>query len=328
MTRYFLGIDIGSSKSHAAISSESGDIVGFAEGPAGNHEGVGEAGFRQVVHQITNHALADADLKAQQISGMGFGVAGYDWKSDDEMMHRVIGSLPVTAPYAFVNDAVIGLIAGAKEGWGVSVVAGTSCNCWGRGPDGKEGRVTGNGMLFGEYGGGAELVRVALAAISRQWSLRGPETLLTPYFVDHFQAANAADLLEGIARGRYQPNAQLAPLVFQAVEDQDAVALSLIEWIGEGLGDLAVGVIRQLDITDQAFEVVLAGGFYNGTPLIAKNVKKVVQRSAPLASFTRLVAPPVVGAVMLGMEQVHVDFRLFRDQMIAATQKRFASLYA
>jgi len=39
----FLGVDIGSSKSHAIIADERGNVLGFGEGGPGNHEVVGYA---------------------------------------------------------------------------------------------------------------------------------------------------------------------------------------------------------------------------------------------------------------------------------------------
>ena len=39
---YFLGIDIGGTKSHAMIVDQTGEILGFYESGAGNHEVVHE----------------------------------------------------------------------------------------------------------------------------------------------------------------------------------------------------------------------------------------------------------------------------------------------
>lgn len=325
MTRYFLGVDVGSSKTHAVIADEQGQVLGFGRGGAGNWEGVGVDGFTSALQQAVNGALTDAELERQQITGLGLGVSGYDWVSDDPMMHEVINTLNLQARYRFVNDAVIGLIAGAHQGWGVSVIAGTGCNACGRNRQGKEGRVTGNGSLFGEYGGGSELVRAALGAISREWAHRAPATRITPLFVEHFQAKNAEDLLEGIARGRFHYKAAQAPLIFRAVNEGDPVAIELVEWMGRELGDMGVGVIRQIGIADQEFEVVLAGSLFKGTPLLSQSLLTTIQTVAPGASLVRLDAPPVVGAVMLGMEQVGLDFTRLRDRLIETTNQRLES---
>ena len=45
MTRYFLGVDIGATKSHALIADESGCAVGFGVAGQGNHEVIGYDGL-------------------------------------------------------------------------------------------------------------------------------------------------------------------------------------------------------------------------------------------------------------------------------------------
>ena len=55
--RYFLGADIGSSKSHACIADETGLILGFGNGGAGNHESVGYEGMTRAVNESANAAL-------------------------------------------------------------------------------------------------------------------------------------------------------------------------------------------------------------------------------------------------------------------------------
>ncbi len=41
MMRYFLGVDVGATKTHALIADEAGAGVGFGAGGPGNHEVVG-----------------------------------------------------------------------------------------------------------------------------------------------------------------------------------------------------------------------------------------------------------------------------------------------
>ena len=79
MTQYFLGVDIGATKSHALIADENGQAIGFGQAGTGNHELVGWDGLQNTLHTITNQALAAAEITKAQIAGAGFGVAGYDW---------------------------------------------------------------------------------------------------------------------------------------------------------------------------------------------------------------------------------------------------------
>ena len=43
--RYFLGVDIGATKTHALIADATGRVVGFGQAGPGNHETVGYEGL-------------------------------------------------------------------------------------------------------------------------------------------------------------------------------------------------------------------------------------------------------------------------------------------
>lgn len=319
MTLYFLGIDIGATKSHALIASEDGRAVGFSESGPGNYESVGWDGLQETLHTITDQALTTARIDRAQLAGAGLGIAGYDWPGEREPTRQAIDSLGLSAPCEFVNDASIALLAGATEGWGVVVVAGTSNNCRGRDRQGREGRVTGCGPRFGEFGGACELVGKAIQAVSMAWANRGPETHLAEVFARLAGASDLEDLLEGLALGRHHLPHTIAPIIFQVAAQGDAVAQDTIRWAGRELGSLAQGVIRQLCFERLAFEVVLAGSLFDGGPLLTETLRDEINTVAPEAHLVRLTVPPVVGGVLLGMEKAQLRTELLRPTLAEST---------
>ncbi len=50
--RYFLGIDVGSSKTHAVIADETGRCTGFGRSDGGNHQVVGYSGLARALQKI------------------------------------------------------------------------------------------------------------------------------------------------------------------------------------------------------------------------------------------------------------------------------------
>lgn len=320
MPEFFLGIDVGATKTHALLADAQGNALGVGQSGPGNHEAVGWDGLRRVLHEATDQALAHAALDRAQLAGAGFGIAGYDWPGDDTPTRQAIAALGLPCPYGLVNDVMLGLYAGSQAGWGVVVGAGTGCNCWGCDREGTLGRVTGEGWYFAEHGGASEIIISAIQAISRAWSRRGPETRLTQAFVDLLGAENVLDLLAGLARGRYTPEASAAPLIFQIAAEGDAVAQELIRWAGQGLGDLAIGVIRQLHFETETFELVLAGSVFNGSPVLAETVARAVHPVAPGARLVRLEAPPVVGGVILAMQETGHETAPVRPALLASTR--------
>jgi N-acetylglucosamine kinase-like BadF-type ATPase len=238
------------------------------------------------------------------MAGAGFGIAGYDWPSQKEAMLLAIRSLGLQAPIEIVNDASLGILAGCSQGWGLAVVSGTGCNArgWDRGRK-HEGRAIGEGDLVGEGAGASELIAMAIKAMAHEWTCRGPATLLTPVLVEHYGARNLAELVEGFSTNRLEMDPADALLVFKAAAAGDPVALDLVRWAGDELGKLANGVIRQLGFQKLEFEVVLVGSMYDGNPLLIETMRNTIHSIAPRAKLVRLNVPPVVGAVLLGMEQ-------------------------
>jgi N-acetylglucosamine kinase-like BadF-type ATPase len=316
MPPFFLGVDVGSTKSHALISDEKGHVLGFSEDGPGNHEEVGYEGLAKVLCEVTNKVLQSAGLNRVQIAGAGFGVAGYDWPGERAQTLQAIKTLGLTAKIEAVNDAIIGLLAGASQGWGVAVVAGTGSNCWGWDVERRTAHLTGAGRNFGEYGGASDLINKAVEAISMEWSRRGGSTQLTPAFIKVTGASDLTDFIEGLSQGRYVITPAMGPIVIHVAAQGDPVARGLLRWMGRELGDQARGVIRQLQIEDMEFEVVLVGRLYDGNPLMVDAMRETIQTLAPEARLVRLSAPPVVGGVLLAMEQVGLDTGAIRAVLI------------
>ncbi|HET9906029.1 MAG TPA: BadF/BadG/BcrA/BcrD ATPase family protein [Anaerolineales bacterium] len=306
--RYFLGTDIGATKTHTLIVNETGRALGFGESGPANHETVGYEGMFQSMHSGLEQALRGAGLNKADITGAGFGVAGFDWPSEYADTDTTISRLGLNAKYQFVNDAVPGLIVGSDEGWGVVVVSGTGSNCRGWDRERKrEGRVTGHGVLMGEGAGGTELMHRCMQLVGYAWSKRGPKTKLADAFIEHVGAKDLEDLIHGYTVGAFSLGAEVAPIVFRVAEQGDQVARELIHWAGCELGEMANAVIRQLEFENFAFDVVMTGSMFEGGELLIVPMRETIHKFAPKARLVRLTAPPVLGAVMLGMEASQFD---------------------
>jgi len=303
MAQFFLGADIGGTKTHAVVADSRGGAVGFGASGPGNHESVGYDGLLRVVQAACGQAIQSAGIQLHEIAGAGFGIAGYDWPTQRDDHLRTLGGLGLHAPLQIVNDAILGLVAGSPEEWGVAIVAGTGCNCrgWDRART-REGRVTGSGILMGEGAGSSELMFKAVQAVSYEWTKRGPRTALSSAFITYTGAAGLDDMIEGFTSHRYKLDAAAAPLVFKTAREGDPVAGELVRWAGSELGEMANAVARQLDFQGQAYDVVILGSmFQNGEILIAP-LRETVHAFSPEARLINLTAPPAVGSVLLGME--------------------------
>lgn len=301
--RYYLGADVGATKTHVLVADQDGVVVGSGEGGPGNHETVGYSGLQKVLAGAMSQALSVAGLPKEAISGAGFGVAGYDWPSEREATLRSIQTLGLDSPVEVVNDTILGLLAGAPQGWGIAVVSGTGCNC--RGWDvthQREGRVIGRSVVAGEGAGSTELMAEVVKALVREWTQRGPHTELAPALIEFTRAKDLANLLEGYFEGYYHLDGSAAPLVFRIAENGDLIARDIIRWAGCELGEMVNSVVRQMQFEAMEFDVVLVGSMFDGGERLQAPMRQTVLSLAPGARFLRLKVPPVTGAVLLGMD--------------------------
>lgn len=321
--KYFLGIDVGSSKTHALVVDEKGQCVGFGKAGAGNHQGVGYEGLESVLKVSFEGARQMSGVEVEDIVAAGFGVAGYDFPSDREPHLQAIASLGLSCPIEVVNDGWNGLFAGATQGIGINVTAGSSNNCRGRNKSGKEGRIVGNGPTFGEYGGGTEIAIRALQMVNYAWIKRKPPTTLTKILLDATGAKDELELMEGVSNDRFPlwPSPHMAVEVLHAAMEGDEAAREVIRWAGEELGWLAVSVARQIDMENDEVEIIQSGSIFDAEAIITNPMKEIVSKHVPRAKIIRLACHPVVGAAILGMEQVGFDGYAIRAKMIQTAKE-------
>jgi len=313
---YFLGIDVGSSKTHALIADENGRCLGFGKSWGGNYQSVGYEGLSEALQQSFSQASEAAQVTVEQIAGAGFGVAGYDFPSDRAQHLDAIASLGLACPVEVINDGLNGLLAGTTHGIGVNVTAGSSVNCRGRGPDGRDGRIVGNGVAFGEYGGGFEIAWRGLHMVNYAWIKRIPPTKLTQIYLEATGAKNEMDLMEGLSNNSYHLFPFITIEIFQAAREEDTAALEVLRWAGAELGWLAISVIRQIGMENDDVEVVQSGSVFEGGALITSPMQETIIEHIPNARLIRLDGPPVVGPVILGMQMAGLDGHAVRVPLV------------
>lgn len=318
--KYFLGIDVGSSKTHALIADETGQCIGFGRAGGGNHQGVGYGGLTNVLKKSFEGACQMARLSENLIVGAGFGIAGYDFPSEREGHLHAITQLGLSCPVEIINDGANGLISGTSHGVGVNVTAGSGTNCRGRNKHGKEGRIVGNGPIFGEFGGAIEIVYRAMQFVNYAWIKRIPPTKLTGIFLKATGARDEVDLMEGLSNDHYHLFPYLAVSIIQAAREGDTAALEVIRWSGEELGWLAISVARQIEMEEEEIEIVQSGSVFEAGELIVVPMRDIIRKHLPKAKLIRLDGPPVVGPLMLGMQAAGIDPYPMRQKLISSAK--------
>ena len=156
--------------------------------------------------------------------------------------------------------------------------------------------------MMGEGAGASELIHRAMQIVGYAWSKRGPMTALTDAFIQYAGAKDLEDLIRGYTTLEYAVGADAAPLDIRVAAEGDEVARDLLHWAGVENGEMANAVIRQLGFENLDFDVVMAGSMFEGGAMMIDPMRETIRKFAPGARLVRLRVPPVLGAVLLGME--------------------------
>ena len=321
----FLGIDAGGTKTHALVADRAGAVRGVGRAGPGNWEDVGLVEALNTLQQAITEALAQADASPSEVTAAAYGLAGLDWPSDEERLRPLVAQLGVAGPQILVNDSLVALRVGARGPWGVVIIAGTGTTVAGRNREGETARTLGLGYPFDDWGSAPDLAGACVHAVARAYTGRGPVTSLTGRLVRQIDAHDAADLREGLSRRQYhlQPAvAEIVQALFREAQAGDAAAQGIVRRAGRKLGGGAVAVIRRLRMEKETFDLVLSGGvFRSPSPLLLDALRETVLAVAPGGRPVLLEAPPVVGAVLLAMEQTGMKPAAVREALIESTSE-------
>jgi N-acetylglucosamine kinase-like BadF-type ATPase len=136
-----------------------------------------------------------------------------------------------------VNDAAIALMAGAPDGVGIVVLAGTGSISYGQDRAGKSARAGGFGFLLADEGSGIGWAPGPARDGARR-GRTGPETRMMPIVFEALEVSSVSELVprvyeKGLPKHRI---AALAGVVQRARDEGDAVAAELIESGGARAG--------------------------------------------------------------------------------------------
>lgn len=327
MSRFVLGIDAGGTKTLAVIADERGRLLVAGRAGAGNPDGVGrDAAHANLCAAITS-ACADAQVPDTALDAAFFGLAGVVSDLDRAAAEAAVGRLGLR-PDTLIgidHDCRVALTGGLSGRPGIVLIAGTGSSCFGLNASGERWLAGGWGSLFVDEGSGYWLAVEALRLAACAADGRGPGTELLPALVSALGAARAEDLPRRLAADRpSRPElAALAPLVFQATADGDAVAHRLLE---RGAGELArsvTAVARRLDMTRDRLEVVTVGGLFSAGDQLLRPLEGELALRLPSARLVTPELPPAAGAALLalGLLGVPTGEAMLRDLAAASADR-------
>ena len=318
-----LAIDGGNSKTDVALVAADGTLLASARGPGINAHEVGvdqtvlilDAVVKQAAAQLDRHpsppsgpsgplarhtvaCLANADLPEEEAEH-ATAVQAQGWSESATVVNDT---------FAILRSGLPDAVEGPGAHWGVAVVCGAGINAVGVAPDGEVTRYLALGTISGDWGGGHGLGIEVLWHAARAEDGRGPDTLLTGYLISHFGVERVEDVTIGIHKSKISGDdlTSLAPLLLRAADEGDQVARTVVSRLADEISVMSITAMRRLGLTGLATPVVLGGGVVTTrNPLLMSAITAQLAAAAPAAEVRVIDVPPVAGAALLGLDQVH-----------------------
>ncbi len=274
-----LGIDAGATKTECLLADGKGVVLGKARGPGGNFQLYDEDEVEFVLEDLTTQVLAGY---RGPVDTLCVGMAGAGRERDFRAMQRILRRIGRARENLVTHDALIALVAGAGEQYGVVLIVGTGATAYGVNRKGVTARAGGWGPLLGDEGSGYWMGLRALRAIVRAHDGRAKPTLLKESVLGRLGIDDTESLVHRIyrefARGEI---AALAPLVQQAADVGDEAAQAIVDDAIREFMRSVESVIGQLEIAGENFRLVLSGGLWKGVPVLRQDFERVAKKSLP-----------------------------------------------
>ena len=307
MTRLFLGVDGGGTKTQTAICDETGKILGVGQAGASGIDSVGAAGALVGIGEAVAAARTQANLPATPFAGAFFGMAGVVSAADREIVRDVARQLNLSDTIGVDHDIRISLAGGLSGRLGIALIAGTGSSCFGINDRGERWQSGGWGHLISDEGSsywfGWNAIRLATGAYDGRWQ--------TSLFQPVMQQLGITDMIDihhrlytqGISKAEI---AAFAPLVFAAAAAGDTMANTLIDHGTRDLAQLVQAVAHHLGWATASCEVTLTGGLWRAGDAVIAPFRGWLADLLPAAHITMPELPPVLGACILALQQAGV----------------------
>lgn len=314
MTRLFLGVDGGATKTQAAIVDEGGRLLGVGSSGPSNFDDVGKAQAQLNVSAAVSAArhMAGMDapplpgLSAGEVSAAFLGLAGVVADADRAIVQEIGRALPLVADgrVGIDHDCRVALAGGLSGRPGIVLIAGTGSACYGRNAAGEEWRAGGWGHLISDEGSSYWLGVRAMQAAVRAFDGRIAFSVLQHRVLAQLGLSHMNEIMHHLHVGGMAPAeiAALAPLVTEAAREGDEVARTMIQEGAQALAGYVVAVSQRLGFVDAAPEVALVGGLIQAGDIFLQPLRQAIQERLPQARPTFPEMPPVLGACLLALQ--------------------------
>ncbi|MBN2417318.1 hypothetical protein JXO52_15890 [bacterium] len=320
METYVIGADGGGTKLEMVLVSHDGRIKGRVVGGSANYQVIGGEKLKREILQTAAALLKENGAVPGQVSCMVLGLAGAGREDCRRDILSLFSDTDFSGKTAVDSDAMAALAGASGKKPGIILISGTGSICFGMKEDGTVIRSGGWGYLLGDEGSGYYIGNTAVIASLKDHDGRGEHTILKRIIEKRFDIDSIDKIIPLIYQNKIERSeiADLAPLVFEAAENKDHIALEIINRTGRELGKLAKAVSDQIDFPDGLVKIALIGGVFSKREMLLAEMRKAMSGDQRKILFSDPEFKPAVGSAFLALEKSGITLD---EQILAHIRK-------
>ena len=301
--KYYMGIDIGNTKTQYTLADENGKVVSDHKGNGTNHQGIGQEETYQRLNKGISSLLKLANVAKSDISFTYLGACGADTPDEFVMLRKLFNKLLEPIPFDFNNDGIIALKNGVELESGIVITCGTGNTNFAINKQGEIGRIGGLNEWLGDTFGATIIARKVTYAATRSYDERDFPSIL-PRRLCH--ALNIKEIFDLINYDDFDSDMikKINQTFFAVADDGDGLALELVwEFTKEIIRIMEYFLLRYFDKKEK-FRLALDGPvFKSNYKAFITMINLAVKERYPKAEIIVPESPPVLGALYFAFEK-------------------------
>ena len=254
-----------------------------------------------IILQLINSCLSRLEITIDHLACVGIGAAGAGRIEEVEKLEQTLKNLlPHSVHLKIFTDAEAGLEGAFSGKPGCILIAGTGSIIFGKDQQGVIHRCGGFGKILGDEGSGYMIGKKGIIAVAKEFDNRGERTLITELLKDKYQILSVQDVINAVYKNDLNI-AAVAPLVLTSAENNDHVALGIIDEETNALLNLVSCMMKKL--SNGINEICFSGSLINTKNVFSISLKNKLSASFKLIKIKEPIYPPAMGAIFIAKEK-------------------------
>ena len=295
-------MDGGGTKTSVSVADMDSKILLKLKGGAVNCNSDMPDHVRKNLTEILDSVSAQTS-KFGRCAGICIAAAGISNPAAVETIRETVAAR-YRGPLFVVGDQEAALWGAMGNPYGIVLISGTGSVCFGKDRSGHEHRSGGFGHLIDDEGSGYAIGRDILAAVVKAYDGRAEKTQLTKLVSHTLGISSMPELIRFVyaeSTGK-RGISSLAPLLDDALLNQDSAAMKIAERSVNDLFELLVPVIGALQF--DPLQIALSGSILLKDKFIRNRLCRVITTAFPSAECFDRKYDASYGAVQIALKKL------------------------